>query len=61
MTDGLKMRFQLSARLRNGAVVRLPRSSGIARLLFFDSYSAYENRPKNLSFAEMFQSTRASA
>ena len=41
--------------------VRLPRSSGCARLSFRDSYSETENRPNTLSVADRFQSTRTSA
>jgi hypothetical protein len=60
MSEELKIRFQLKATLRNGESVRLPSSSGNGRLSFLESYSANENRPKILSFAVVFQSTRTS-
>jgi hypothetical protein len=59
-SDDLKIRFQLSARLRNGASCTAPRSSGIARLSFTDSNSAIEKRPNTLSLSDALQSMRTS-
>ena len=52
--------MMMTAMIRQGVSVKLPRSSGKAVFSPFCSYSAIEKRRKSLSLAEAFQSIRRS-